>query len=125
MRDSVSIGSILRCAPLFLVVALLCITWATRGHGAPFASAGGYAPSRSTPREPLPTVTVRVHGVRSAEGRLYVALHGERGYPFERDQALAQVQLPATVGDMQVDLPIPRNGRFGLIVLHDEDSSGV
>ncbi len=69
-------------------------------------------------------VTVQVHGVRSAEGRLYVALHGKLGYPFERDLALAQVQLPAATGDMQVRLPLPRSGRFGVIVLHDEDGNG-
>lgn len=90
--------------------------------GLPVASA--YSESVDAQVDGQSAVTVQVRGVRSARGLVYVALHSERGYPFDRHLALAEVELPAAQGDMRVHLPLPASGRFGVIVFHDEDGSG-
>lgn len=74
--------------------------------------------------EPI-DVEVEVAGLRSAEGRVLVALHDDRrSFPSRWDRAVVSASVVATQGTTTIPLRLPRPGRFALIVVHDEDGNG-
>lgn len=74
--------------------------------------------------EPI-EVVVEVNGLRTAKGRVLLALHDDRwAFPSRRDRAVASTSLQAQAGTVTATLQLPRPGRFALIVVHDEDADG-
>ncbi|MFN0160778.1 MAG: DUF2141 domain-containing protein [Burkholderiales bacterium] len=68
---------------------------------------------------------IEISGLRSATGRVLVALHEDRwAFPSRWDKAVAMTNVAAAAGTTVVPLRLPRPGRFALIVVHDEDGDG-
>jgi len=78
-------------------------------------------PARAEPID----VLVEVSGLRSATGRVLVALHDDRwAFPSRWERAVASASAAAAKGTATIALRLPRPGRFALIVVHDEDGDG-
>jgi uncharacterized protein (DUF2141 family) len=93
----------LRCA---LLLSLVCVT------------------PMSTIAEPI-DVAVEVSGLRTAKGRVLVALHDDRwAFPSRWERAVASTSIVAQESTVTATLRLPRPGRFALIVVHDEDADG-
>lgn len=70
-------------------------------------------------------VRIEVSGVRSAKGKVLVALYDDRtAFPSRWDRAAARASVPAASGSVALTLRLPAAGRFAVIVVHDEDDDG-
>ena len=71
-------------------------------------------------------LTIDVHGVRSGDGRVYLAVHG----PATRDtfpsgEALVEgLRAPAKAGTMRFVVADIAPGRYALSAFHDENDNG-
>jgi uncharacterized protein (DUF2141 family) len=71
-------------------------------------------------------ITVTVSNVRNGAGSVIVALHRESArFPSDWAGAVASARAPARNGIVTVTLPPVPDGRYALIVVHDEDDNGV
>ena len=72
-------------------------------------------------------LTIDVHGVRSGDGRVYLAVHG----PATRDtfpsgEALIEgLRAPAKAGTMRFVVANLAPGRYALSAFHDENDNGT
>ena len=72
-------------------------------------------------------LTIDVHGVRSGDGRVYLAVHG----PATRDtfpsgEALVEgLRAPAKAGTMRFVVADLAPGRYALSAFHDENDNGA
>ena len=75
---------------------------------------------------PAAELTIDVHGVRSGDGRVYLAVHG----PATRDtfpsgEALVEgLRAPAKAGTMRFVVADLAPGRYALSAFHDENDNG-
>jgi uncharacterized protein (DUF2141 family) len=71
------------------------------------------------------TLVVELHGIRSAEGRIRIALYGRpEGFPSDPDLADSTYTFAITADSLAwrvEDLP---TGNWAVAVLHDEDDDG-
>lgn len=90
------------------------------------ALAGAMAVAAAAPLRADPVdVQVEVSGLRSGAGRILVALHDDRwAFPSRWERAVAFASAAAVEGTATIPLRLPRQGRFALIVVHDEDGDG-
>jgi uncharacterized protein (DUF2141 family) len=88
-------------------VAAICASWALWAHAQSVE------------------ITVQVAGLRSAQGRVLVALHADRSsFPSQWDRATASVSVAAATPAVTLAVKLPSPGRYALIVVHDEDGNG-
>lgn len=72
------------------------------------------------------SVTVTVSDVRSGTGSVIVALHRDPArFPTDWAGAAASTRVTAVNGTVTATLPPVPDGRYALIVVHDEDGNGV
>ena len=71
-------------------------------------------------------LTIDVHGVRSGDGRVYLAVHGPATQDtFPSGEALVEgLRAPAEVGTMRFVVQDLAPGRYALSAFHDENDNG-
>ena len=72
-------------------------------------------------------LAIDVTGIRSADGRVLLALHQERAdisFPDDRG-AVAGVWMDAVAGTLSLVFPDLAEGRYAVSVMHDENGDGV
>jgi uncharacterized protein (DUF2141 family) len=96
-------------ASLLLVLALLAPPAAAQEHpGCETAS-----PTR---------LRLAVHGVRSADGNVTVALYGDNPEDFlARGKRLQRERVPAREGTVSLCFALPHPGTYAVALYHDED----
>ena len=74
-------------------------------------------------------LTIDVHGVRSGDGRVYLAVHGPATrdtFPSGEAEALVEgLRAPAKAGTMRFVVADIAPGRYALSVFHDENDNGA
>ena len=71
-------------------------------------------------------LTIEVHGIRSGDGRLYVAVHAPEAketFPAGSDN-VAGLQQPARIGSLRFVLRGLSPGRYAVNAFHDENDNG-
>ena len=70
--------------------------------------------------------TIHVHGVRSGDGRVYLAVHGSATKDtFPSGEALVEgLRAPAKAGTMRFVVADLAPGRYALSAFHDENDNG-
>lgn len=69
-------------------------------------------------------VQIQVTGLRNARGLVLVAAHSSRdSFPSQWDRAAAKIEVAASSPATSVTLKLPAAGRYGIMVLHDEDGN--
>lgn len=72
------------------------------------------------------SVTVTVSDVRNGIGSVIVALHRDPArFPTDWAGAAASTRVQAVNGNVPAILPSVPDGRYALIVIHDEDGNGI
>ena len=71
-------------------------------------------------------ITIEVRGVRSADGQVYLAVHGpESEATFPSGQGVvAGLQQPARAGALRFEVRDLSPGRYAVSVFHDENGNG-
>ena len=71
-------------------------------------------------------LTIDVHGVRSGDGRVYLAVHGPATKDtFPSGEALVEgLRAPAKAGTMRFVVADLAPGRYALSAFHDENDNG-
>ena len=71
-------------------------------------------------------LTIDVHGVRSGDGRVYLAVHGQATKDtFPSGEALVEgLRAPAKAGTMRFVVADLAPGRYALSAFHDENDNG-
>lgn len=72
-------------------------------------------------------LAIDVHGVRSGDGRVYLAVHGPATKEtFPSGEALVEgLRAPAQAGTMRFVVQDLAPGRYALSAFHDENDNGV
>lgn len=89
------------------------------------AALGGLAGSVAAPAAAA-DLTIEVRGVRSDEGRIYVAVHAPReGEKFPYSEGMvAAIHQQARTGDLRFVLRDLPAGRYAVNAFHDENGNG-
>lgn len=72
-------------------------------------------------------VAIDVHGVRSGDGRVYLAVHGpatKETFP-SGDAVVEGLRVPARAGTMRFVVADLAPGRYALSAFHDENDNGA
>ncbi|WP_245153538.1 DUF2141 domain-containing protein [Chlorobaculum sp. 24CR] len=71
------------------------------------------------------SITVRITGLRSSDGNLYVALfNAKKGFPGKFDRAIRKTQIPASGAEHVVVFGDAPFGVYAVAVQHDENGNG-
>ena len=96
-----------------------------------FASAASADPRETSPNDKscdnpsLPTMTVRVTGLKSGAGKVRVQAYGPGGASFlDKGKWVRRVDMPLN-GRRSVDVcvPLPRPGQYAFVVRHDANAN--
>lgn len=88
------------------------------------ASAAQAEESCANPSAGPDRLTVRVEGVKSAEGLIAVTLYPDDPGRFMASRGrIARAREPAVQGSVPVCVPLPGPGHYAVLVHHDEDAN--
>lgn len=72
-----------------------------------------------------PAVRVTIRGVKSSDGKIRVqSYRGTSSDWLEKGKWIYRIEQPARAGTMQVCMPLPASGTYGIAVRHDTNGNG-
>ena len=72
-----------------------------------------------------PAVLVQVRGIKEAAGKVRVQSYPAiAGAWLAKGRWLHRVETPASAGSMNICIPVPSEGRYGIAVRHDRNGNG-
>jgi uncharacterized protein (DUF2141 family) len=80
--------------------------------------------SRCTPGNG-PAVLVQVRGIKEATGKVRVQSYPAiAGVWLAKGRWLHRIETPASAGSMNICIPVPAEGKYGIAVRHDRNGNG-
>ncbi|MFN7717499.1 MAG: DUF2141 domain-containing protein, partial [Sphingomonadaceae bacterium] len=72
-----------------------------------------------------PAVLVQVRGIKEATGKVRVQSYPAiAGVWLAKGRWLHRVETPASAGSMNICIPVPAEGKYGIAVRHDRNGNG-